>query len=83
MFANAVAFVSTDTTLTLDKSTLEFTTAATKTPADAVISWISSDETIATVSDAGVVTPKKTGTCKIFAVNGDVVAQCDITVTLA
>ena len=89
MFANAVAFVSTDTTLSLDKSTLEFTTAATKTlvptktPADAVISWISSDETIATVSDAGVVTPKKTGTCKIFAVNGDVVAQCDITVTLA
>jgi uncharacterized protein YjdB len=54
---------------------------ATKTPSDAVISWISSDETVATISDAGVVDPQGAGTCIIFAVNGDKVAACTVTVT--
>ena len=89
LFANAVAFVCADEAVTLDKTTITFadknaatsTITPTVTPTDAVVSWLSSDETVATVSSAGVVTPIGKGTCVIFAVNGDKVASCAVTVT--
>ena len=88
LFANAVAFVCNDESISLSASTLTFTTTATQTltatvtPVDSVVDWISSDPTIATVV-GGVVTPIKTGSCVINAVNGDKVASCTVTVTLA
>lgn len=89
LFANAVAFVCDDEAVAITESTLTFTTTATqtltvtKTPSDAVISFISSDETVATVSSAGVVTPHENGTCIISAVNGDKVDSVAVTVNIA
>jgi hypothetical protein len=88
LFANAVAFVCDDEAISLNVPTLSFTTNATQTltatttPADADVSWISTDETIATVVD-GVVTPVSNGSCVINAVNGDKVASCTVTVNIA
>lgn len=88
LFANAIAFVCDDEAITLNNSTLNFTTTATQTltattiPVDADVSWVSSDETVATVID-GVVTPHNNGTCLIFAVNGDKVASSAVTVNIA
>jgi hypothetical protein len=89
LFANAVAFMCDDEAISLNTSTLTFTTTATqtltatKTPTDAVVSWFSSDDKIATVSSDGVVTPVTNGTAIIFAVNGDKVANCSVTVNIA
>lgn len=88
LFANCVAFVCDDEAISIDKVTLTFTTTATQTitatttPADADVSWLTSDETIATVVD-GVVTPHENGTCIINAVNGDKVTSCVVTVNIA
>jgi hypothetical protein len=88
LFANAVAFVCDSESISLNNSTLSFTTSATQTltattvPVDASVSWISDDETIATVV-GGVVTPHDNGTCTISAVNGDSVANCEVTVNIA
>src|SRR5574343_297972 len=77
LFANAVAFVCASEVVTLDKTTLTFTTTstqtitATTTPVGATVTWLSSDENIATVSSAGVVTPVANGKCIISAINGD------------
>lgn len=89
LFANAVAFVCNDETVSLSASTLTFankdattqTLTATKTPSGAVIDWVTSDPTIATVNSSGVVDPQGKGTCIISAVNGDAVASCTVTVT--
>lgn len=52
------------------------------TPADAAgtISWASSDETVATVDQAGTVTALKAGTCQITVSCGGVSAVCIVTV---
>lgn len=87
LFANAVAFTCDDEAISLSASTLTFNTTdtqtltATTTPVDAEVTWISSDETVATVA-AGVVTPVENGTCVIFAVNGDKVDSCAVTVNI-
>lgn len=87
LFANAVAFVCDDETISIDKTSLTFTTTstqtivATTTPVDATVTWLSSDESIATVS-AGVVTPHENGTCIISAINGDAIANCPVTVNI-
>jgi hypothetical protein len=87
LFANCVAFTCDAEAISLDKTTLTFTTTATqtitatKTPSDATVDWLSSDEKIATVVN-GVVTPKAKGTCVINAVNGDKVASCVVTVNI-
>lgn len=88
LFSNAVAIMCDDEAVSLDLPTLTFATStsptqtltATKTPVDAVITWVTSDATIATVV-GGVVTPHAMGSCVISAVNGDQVASCTVTVT--
>jgi hypothetical protein len=88
LFANAVAFICDDESISVDKSTLSFTTLDTQTitatvvPVDANVSWISSDVTVATV-EAGVVTPIADGTCVINAINGDKVTSTIVTVAIA
>jgi uncharacterized protein YjdB len=78
-------------TITLDKSTLALTVGgatgalvATTTPNDFVVSWSSSDDTVATVA-GGVVTPVAAGSATITAkitVDGiDYEATCAVTVS--
>lgn len=76
------------TGITLDVDTLEFTSAdtqtltATVTPDDCTdtITWSSSSDNIATVSD-GVVTPVANGECTITATCGSYSATCTVTVS--
>lgn len=89
LFANAVAFVCEDEAVTITEASLTFANAAaanqtltiTKTPSDAVITFISSDPKVATVSSLGVVDSKGAGTCVIFAINGDQTVSIPVTVT--
>lgn len=76
--------------ITLDKSTLElvegnsYTLIATVEPADATdktVTWTSSDEAVATVTD-GVVVAVKEGSALITAQAGNNNATCDVVVTL-
>ncbi|MBR1535608.1 MAG: Ig-like domain-containing protein [Treponema sp.] len=86
VYATAVAIDESATVIIGGTKTL----TATVTPAiatDKTVTWASSDETVATVSDAGVVTGVKAGTAKITATaNGaaegeTVKAECSVTVT--
>ena len=76
------------TSVTLDKTTASLkagetvTLTTTVNPSDATdktVTWSTSDQTIATVSN-GVVTAKKVGTATITAKAGDKTATCQITV---
>ena len=76
------------TSVTLDKTTASLragetiTLTATVNPSDATdktVTWSSSDQTVATVSN-GVVTAKKVGTATITAKAGSKTATCKITV---
>ena len=80
-----------DPSVTLDKETLSLVAAgetgaltATTVPADAQVTWTSSDDTVASVA-AGVVTPLTAGTATITAtitVDGvDYTDTCSVTVT--
>ena len=53
------------------------TITATATPTDATLTWESSDEAVATVTN-GVVTPKSLGIATITAKSGDVKATCQV-----
>ena len=72
--------------LTLNKTSLSLnqdtpqTITATVVPADATVSWSSSDDDIATVSN-GVVTGVSNGTCVITATAGALSATCNVTVS--
>ncbi len=78
--------------VTLDESTLEMgyagkavTLEATVSPSDAEyddITWSSSDESVATVDDEGVVHAVGTGTAVITAKAGDKKATCDVSVVI-
>lgn len=89
LFANAVAFVNDGESISLDKTELALTNdtpstiTATVTPQDAVVTWMSTNPSVATVTDAGAVTAVGDGTCKIIAFNEDVFAICSVTVELA
>jgi uncharacterized protein YjdB len=82
----AVTGVSLDqSNLTLTAGGAVGTLKATITPADAtnkVVRWSSSDETVATVDEKGVVTPLKVGTTTITVttVDGNYEASCKVTV---
>ena len=72
----------------VDKTKLTFTNTntqtlnATTTPLNATVTWISSNEEIATVNN-GVVTPVANGTCYIIAKSGSYSKFCEVTVTLS
>lgn len=75
------------TSIELDRSTASIevgqttTLVATTTPNNAQVTWLSSDEDVATVSN-GVVTGVSAGTAVITAqLSDDVKAQCTVTVT--
>ena len=84
-----VTVLATDvTSVTLDKTTASLragetvTLTATVNPSDATdktVTWTTSDQSVATVSN-GVVTAKKVGTATITAKAGDKTATCQITV---
>lgn len=75
--------------VTLNKSETSLTVGETETltaevdPDDAVVTviWESDDESVATVSDAGVVTAVSAGTTTITATAGDKSDECSVTVT--
>ena len=80
------------TAITLNESTLEMgyagkavTLEATVSSADTEdfdVTWSSSDESVATVDDAGVVHAVGTGTAVITAKAGDKKATCDVSVVI-
>lgn len=70
--------------LSLDKGTSAQLTASLS-PSDATdkkISWTSSDETVATVTDDGLVYAKEAGTAVIIAVSNNKTATCNVRVTI-
>ena len=80
------------TKVELNKTSLELeigaseTLTASVTPEDAtnkVVSWTSSDASIASVSDSGLVTAVAAGTATITATVGDKSAECTVTVNAA
>lgn len=61
-----------------------YTLSATIDPADAIdktVTWLSSDEAVATVSDAGLVTAVSVGSCDISGSCGGKTAFCHVSVT--
>lgn len=82
-------FGVTINSVTLNKSETSLTVGETETltaevdPDDAVVTviWESDDESVATVSDAGVVTAVSAGTTTITATAGDKSDECTVTVT--
>jgi hypothetical protein len=88
-FGNAVAFLCGSEAISTDATTLTFNSSATQTitptvtPTNATVTWISTDEAIATVASTGVVTPVANGTCYICAINGDAIANVKVTVNIA
>lgn len=78
------------TAVNLSASTLPFGTlnatqklTATTTPSGGAITWSSSNENVATVSQTGVVTSVGYGSATITATSGSVSATCSVTVTQA
>lgn len=80
------------TSITLNQNSLSFTglnttqqLTATVLPQDTTdtVTWSSSDPTIATVSDNGLVTSKDYGTCTISATAGSRTATCSVVVAQA
>lgn len=76
LFANCVA-IMIKTTVTLDKSTVSLsagsptaTVTATVTPTTVSVKYFSSDDSVATVDDNGLVTRIKAGTCAITCIAG-------------
>ena len=77
------------TGITLDKTTLSFTSGvavqltATVEPSNSTdtVVWSSSEDAVATVED-GLVTPQADGSCKIYATAGDITVECSVSVAL-
>ena len=86
-----ILYIMEDYAISLNKSTTTIaqgsteTLTATTTPAGATVNWVSSDETVATVSDAGVVTGVAAGTATITAyidMGGEIYkAECVVTIS--
>lgn len=77
------------TGITLNKTTLSFTSSeavqltATVEPSNSTdtVVWSSSEDAVATVEN-GLVTPVSDGSCVIYASAGDVIAECSVSVAL-
>lgn len=71
----------TDLTLIIGEEGVQLNAEIIPSDSQDRIRWISSDETIATVSDSGIVRPYTPGKAVIFAVlPGGAKAECDVTV---
>ena len=80
---DALQSISLDQTALTLKTNETATLVATKTPnVAAAITWVSSDEDIATVDANGKVTPIAPGTCTITAYCDGNSASCEVTVTM-
>ena len=81
----ALESISIPKTLTVKMgNTLKITPTFTPEKAtNKIVTWTSSDETVATVSNAGVITPKKIGSTiiTITSQDGNKTATCTVTVT--
>ena len=84
-----VAAFTAVTYVGLNKSTVTFTSVgateqltATTLPAGASVSWASSDTSVATVSNTGLVTSVAGGTATITATAGSLTASCSVAVEL-
>ncbi len=75
----AVTITLSDTTISLDAHQSKQLTATVENSTESV-TWASSDTTVATVTDSGLVTSVGDGTCTISATIGEVVATCSVTV---
>lgn len=78
------------TAITLDQSSFTLTTigatqqlTATTVPSGAAVTWTSSNTTVATVSDTGLVTSVAYGTATITATAGTLSATCSVLVSQA
>ena len=74
---SATSLTLNKTTEVLAKNGDALTITATATPAEATLTWESSDEAVATVAD-GVVTPVGLGIATITAKSGDLKATCEV-----
>lgn len=80
---------TTCTAITLSALSLTFTSAttqtltATLTPSDCedIVTWASSDTSVATVSSTGIVSAVGNGSCTIYASVGNIIASCSVTVS--
>lgn len=86
-YAALYAALYTVTAISLDVSSLSINTGetrqitATTTPAGGLVSWSSSDESVATVSSDGLVTAIGAGSATITATSGSASASCSVTVS--
>ncbi len=78
------------TAITLNTNSLSFTTlnstqqlTATTTPSGGAVTWTSSNTSVATVSQTGVVTSVGYGNATITATSGSVSATCSVAITQA
>jgi uncharacterized protein YjdB len=65
----------------LDETLILHATVLPANATDKTVTWSSSDETVATVSETGVVTAVATGTCEITASSGGKTATAHLTVS--
>ena len=74
-----------DTTIYFTEKDVTKTLVATLYPANTTdsVTWESSNTDIATVDNNGVVTSKANGECTITATCGDIIATCDVVVSIA
>jgi len=81
---SSVSLNKTSTTITVGGTETLTATISPAVVADNTITWTSSDETVATVTSAGVVTGVKAGTATITATtHNDKTATCEVTVAPA
>lgn len=81
IFISEIQLNKTSLTLEEDETEkLEVTVIPADTTEDKTVTWTSSDDTIATVDQNGVVTAKKIGTATITATVGEHTATCTVTV---
>ena len=80
----AISVKTPEIQVTVNKSMQAKASAMPDTASDRKLTWISSDETIATVSSYGVITGKKAGTCTVTCAsssNPDVTGTVTVTVS--